>query len=63
MSVAGTYDIVTKTPMGDQKGKFTGNFIGHLRGQFEDSTFYAVRAESHLVAEMQLNSSSLLILP
>ena len=25
MSVAGTYDIVTKTPMGDQKGKFTVN--------------------------------------
>jgi hypothetical protein len=23
MGVAGTYDIVTKTPMGDQKGKFT----------------------------------------
>lgn len=23
MSVAGTYDIVTKTPMGDQKGTFT----------------------------------------
>ena len=23
MSVAGTYDCVTKTPMGDQKSKFT----------------------------------------
>lgn len=28
MSVAGTYDIVTKTPMGDQKGKFTVNVNG-----------------------------------
>jgi hypothetical protein len=28
MSVAGTYDIVTKTPMGDQKGKFTVNVAG-----------------------------------
>ena len=25
MSVAGTYDFVTKTPMGDQQGKFTVN--------------------------------------
>jgi hypothetical protein len=25
MSVAGTYDCVTKTPMGDQKSKFTVN--------------------------------------
>jgi hypothetical protein len=28
MSVAGTYDIVTKTPMGDQKGKFEVNVDG-----------------------------------
>jgi len=28
MSVAGTYDIVTKTPMGDQKGTFTVNVAG-----------------------------------
>lgn len=28
MSVAGTYDIVTKTPMGDQKGTFTVNVSG-----------------------------------
>ena len=28
MSVAGTYDIVTKTPMGDQQGKFTVNVSG-----------------------------------
>lgn len=28
MSVAGTYDIVTKTPMGDQKSKFTVNVNG-----------------------------------
>ena len=28
MTVAGTYDIVTKTPMGDQQGKFTVNVSG-----------------------------------
>jgi hypothetical protein len=28
MSVAGTYDVVTKTPMGDQKGTFTVNVSG-----------------------------------
>jgi len=28
MSVAGTYDIITKTPMGDQKGKFIVNVAG-----------------------------------
>ncbi|MGN6358593.1 MAG: hypothetical protein ACTHLU_14095 [Novosphingobium sp.] len=28
MSVAGTYDIVTKSPMGDQKGQFTVNVDG-----------------------------------
>ena len=28
MSVAGTYDIVTKTPMGDQKGTFIVNVNG-----------------------------------
>ena len=28
MSVAGTYDCVTKTPMGDQKSKFTVNVDG-----------------------------------
>jgi hypothetical protein len=28
MSVAGTYDVVTKTPMGDQSGKFTVNVTG-----------------------------------
>lgn len=28
MSVGGTYDIVTKTPMGDQKGTFTVNVAG-----------------------------------
>ena len=28
MSVAGTYDTVTKTPMGDQKSKFTVNVDG-----------------------------------
>lgn len=28
MSVAGTYDIVTKTPMGDQKGTFAVNVDG-----------------------------------
>ena len=28
MSVAGTYDVVTKTPMGDQQGKFTVNVSG-----------------------------------
>ena len=37
MSVAGTYDIVTKTPMGDQQGKFTvvvegGSFTGNVSG-------------------------------
>lgn len=41
MPVAGTYDVVTKTPMGDQKGKltvipasdgsgFTGNIAGDM---------------------------------
>lgn len=36
MTVAGTYDIVTKTPMGEQKGKFTvvdggdGTFSGNV---------------------------------
>ena len=29
MSVAGTYDCVTKTPMGDQKSKFTVNVDGN----------------------------------
>lgn len=29
MSVAGTYDVVTKTPMGDQQGKFTVNVSGN----------------------------------
>lgn len=38
MSVAGTYDCVTKTPMGDQKSKFTinvdgGSFTGQNAGQ------------------------------
>lgn len=38
MSVAGTYDCVTKTPMGDQKSKFTVNvdgdsFTGQNAGQ------------------------------
>jgi hypothetical protein len=28
MSVAGTYDVVTKTPMGDQTGVFTVNIDG-----------------------------------
>ena len=28
MSVSGTYDCVTKTPMGDQKSKFTVNATG-----------------------------------
>ena len=28
MSVAGTYDVVIKTPMGDQKGKLTVNADG-----------------------------------
>ena len=28
MSVAGTYDCVTKSPMGDQKSKFTVNVDG-----------------------------------
>ena len=28
MSVSGTYDCVTKTPMGDQKSKFTVNAQG-----------------------------------
>jgi hypothetical protein len=28
MTVAGTYDVVTKTPMGDQSGKFTVNVSG-----------------------------------
>lgn len=28
MSVAGIYDVVTKTPMGEQKGKFTVNVDG-----------------------------------
>jgi len=28
MSVAGTYDCVIKSPMGDQKGKFTVNVDG-----------------------------------
>jgi hypothetical protein len=38
MSVAGTYDTLTKTPMGDQKGTFTvtpgpdGTFTGALVG-------------------------------
>ena len=40
MSVAGTYDVVTKSPMGDQKGTLTvvpgddGNtFTGSMQGQ------------------------------
>lgn len=38
MSVAGTYDCVTKTPMGDQKSKFTvipdgDTFTGQQVGQ------------------------------
>jgi len=41
MSVAGTYDCVTKTPMGDQKGKFTVNvdgdsFTGGITGPMGD---------------------------
>jgi len=28
MSVAGTYDVTTKTPMGDQKGQFIVNVDG-----------------------------------
>ena len=37
MSVAGTYDVVTKTPMGDQNGVFTvnvdgGTFTGSVNG-------------------------------
>lgn len=37
MSVAGTYDVVTKTPMGDQNGVFTVNvdgaaFTGNING-------------------------------
>lgn len=37
MSVAGTYDIVTKTPMGDQQGTFTvvadgASFTGNVSG-------------------------------
>ncbi|MFT4026882.1 MAG: hypothetical protein QM676_08790 [Novosphingobium sp.] len=37
MSVAGTYDVVTKTPMGDQQGKFTvevsgDTFTGNVSG-------------------------------
>jgi hypothetical protein len=30
MSVAGTYDVVIKTPMGDQKGKLTVNPAGDV---------------------------------
>jgi hypothetical protein len=43
MSVAGTYDIVTKTPMGDQKGKFVvtpgadGSFTGNVSGDMMGS--------------------------
>lgn len=40
MSVAGTYDCVTKSPMGDQKGTFTvvpdedgKTFTGQMQGQ------------------------------
>ncbi|MDE2561473.1 MAG: hypothetical protein KGL48_04425 [Sphingomonadales bacterium] len=38
MSVSGTYDCVTKTPMGDQSSKFTvnadgGSFTGQQAGQ------------------------------
>lgn len=41
MSVAGTYDIVTKTPMGDQQGKFTvavngDSFTGSVAGPMGD---------------------------
>lgn len=41
MSVAGTYDVVTKTPMGDQKGTFTVNvdgdsFTGSVAGPMGD---------------------------
>lgn len=38
MSVAGTYDCVTKSPMGDQQGTFTvvpgddGTFTGSMQG-------------------------------
>jgi hypothetical protein len=37
MSVAGTYNVVTKTPMGDQNGTFTvnvdgDNFTGSVNG-------------------------------
>jgi hypothetical protein len=39
MSVAGTYDVVTKTPMGDQKGRLTvtpgadgSSFTGSIAG-------------------------------
>ena len=38
MSVGGTYDCVTKSPMGDQKGTFTvndngdGTFTGSMQG-------------------------------
>jgi hypothetical protein len=44
MSVSGTYDIVTKTPMGDQKGTFivnasgdtfTGNVASAMMGTME----------------------------
>ncbi|MDR2857654.1 MAG: hypothetical protein LBV50_07380 [Novosphingobium sp.] len=44
MSVAGTYDLVIKTPMGDQKGKltvnpdgagFTGSFVNDMMGTME----------------------------
>ena len=38
MSVAGSYECITKTPMGDQKGTFTvtpaddGSFTGNMSG-------------------------------
>jgi len=44
MSVAGTYDVVIKTPMGDQKGKltvdpsgdsFTGSVTSDMMGSME----------------------------
>ena len=46
MSVAGTYDIVTKTPMGDQKGTFTVNVDG---GSFTGSVSSAMMGSMEVV--------------
>ncbi|MCA1662286.1 MAG: hypothetical protein LC648_09110 [Novosphingobium sp.] len=52
MSVSGTYDCVTKTPMGDQKSKFTVNaegdsFTGQQAGAMGSMDVYEGKVEGN----------------